>query len=312
MNGWSFDPSVVLFLLALTCFYAVGLVRDQRAGQVLLPPLGEGWGEGRSPGPSSTTIDGAHDGQGTVLTLTLSQREREGPFAGSITVTKVWSAFLGILTLALALLSPLDTLGDRGLFVAHMAQHLLLLLVAPVGLIAGAPARASEAVHALAATRVGGLATSLPVLLIASVGAIWIWHAPRFFDMALQNGAIHLFEHACFLGTAVAFWWPVVQPRDFPRRPPELALLLYLFAAAVACSLLGALITLGGQPLYSAGVAPAGATSVAAARGLTRIADQQLGGILMWGFGGMWYFVAAGIVFGQWYARALAREAGPS
>jgi cytochrome c oxidase assembly factor CtaG len=225
---------------------------------------------------------------------------------------KALAAFLGISTLALALLSPLDTLGDRGLFVAHMAQHLLLLLVAPVGLIAGAPARASAAIHDLAATRVGRVAISLPVLLVASVGAIWLWHAPRLFDAALQNGTIHLLEHACFLGTALAFWWPVVQPDDSPRRPPELALLLYLFAAAIACSLLGALITLSGQSLYSNGFGAAGATSVAAAQRLTRLADQQLGGILMWGFGGMWYFVAAGIVFGQWYARALAREAGSS
>jgi putative membrane protein len=264
MSGWSFDLSVILFLLALTCFYAVGLARG----------------------------------------------ERRDPAKASRFSARALAAVLGILTLALALLSPLDTLGDRGLFVAHMAQHLLLLLVVPVGLIAGAPWGVIEAARAFTTARFGRLATSLPVALLANVGAIWLWHVPRLFDAALQSGTVHLLEHATFVGTALLFCWPVVRPNDVPRRAPELVLLLYLFAAAIACSTLGALITLSGEVLYSTGVAAQMASTAAAVVGLTRIQDQELGGILMWGFGGLWYFIAAGVIFGQWFSRSLAHEEG--
>src|ERR1700679_56319 len=44
----------------------------------------------------------------------------------------------GIAVLAIALVSPLETLDDR-LLITHMMQHLLLLMVAPPLLLIGAP-----------------------------------------------------------------------------------------------------------------------------------------------------------------------------
>ena len=44
----------------------------------------------------------------------------------------------GIATLALALLSPLDTMSDE-LFAAHMVQHMVLIAIAPPLLVLGAP-----------------------------------------------------------------------------------------------------------------------------------------------------------------------------
>src|SRR5262249_40920645 len=150
-----------------------------------------------------------------------------------------------------------DSLGDGGVFVAHMAQHLLLLLVAPVFLLAGVPESAISLVRARVTPRVDNPVATLPAFLLLSVGAVWIWHVPRLFDLALRVPTVHLLEHAAFLGTAGLYWWPVVRPDDFQKRSPELALLIYLFAAAVASSMLGALITFSTAPLYSGGTAAA-------------------------------------------------------
>src|SRR4051794_4912865 len=47
----------------------------------------------------------------------------------------------GVGLLLIALVSPIDTLGDSYLFSAHMVQHLLLLLAVPLLLLAGLPSR---------------------------------------------------------------------------------------------------------------------------------------------------------------------------
>src|SRR5690242_19636798 len=50
------------------------------------------------------------------------------------------AAFVGgVVVLLLALISPIDVLGDSYLFSAHMLQHLLLMLVVPPLLLYGIP-----------------------------------------------------------------------------------------------------------------------------------------------------------------------------
>ena len=51
--------------------------------------------------------------------------------AGAKLTRRAAAFFAGIVVLFLALDSPLDTLGDTYLFSAHMAQHLLLILIVP-------------------------------------------------------------------------------------------------------------------------------------------------------------------------------------
>src|SRR5919109_117247 len=64
-----------------------------------------------------------------------------GRFAGSAPVPQwqVQTFLLGVLVMFIALVSPLDTLGDGYLLTAHMVQHLLITLVAPPLLLLGTP-----------------------------------------------------------------------------------------------------------------------------------------------------------------------------
>ena len=221
------------------------------------------------------------------------------------------------LALFAALVSPLDRLSEA-LFSAHMAQHMLLILVAapllalsaPIGpLLLGLPpaerARLGHAWKRARPLRVAWRALSHPASAFGlHVAALWAWHLPGPYQAALQAEWLHAVEHGSFLVTALLFWWALVRP---PRRFAWLrgpAGTLYLFALALQGGLLGALMTFAPQPWY-----PAYGASTAA-WGLTALDDQQLAGAIMWIPAGLVYTAAALAVLGAWLSN-LERRVEP-
>jgi putative membrane protein len=126
--------------------------------------------------------------------------------------------------------------------------------------------------------------------------ALWAWHVPALFNAALASDPIHALQHLSFFGTAVLFWWGLVQDRY--DRMQYGAAVLYVFTTAVHSGVLGALLTLSPWPWY-----PAYATTTAAF-GLTPLEDQQLGGLIMWVPAGAIY-VAVGLAFFAAWLGAL-------
>ena len=191
----------------------------------------------------------------------------------------------GMAALAVALLSPLHALGET-LLAAHMAQHGLLVAVAPPLLLLGRPGAAfawalpagwRRAVFGAPAwrflTRVSGaLARPLPAAALHGL-ALWGWHAPAAFDAAVASHAVHALEHAAFLGTALLFWQAVLDARTGRRVGQALGANV---ATLVHGGLLGALITLAPFPLYR------WYHGRSALWGLSALEDQQLAGLLMW------------------------------
>ena len=214
----------------------------------------------------------------------------------------------GLVTLLVALVSPLDALSSA-LLSAHMTQHLLLILIAAPLLVLGAPpvtllwALPEPSRRALAAwwrrtaaVRVGWHALTHPLLVwTLHAAVVWVWHLPRFYQAALRSGPVHVLEHASFLGTALLFWWVVVRcgERGGLGYGPGL---LYVFGMAIQSGVLGALMALSEAPWYPAYVPTTGAW------GLTPRDDQQLAGLLMWVPAGLVYLVAAALLFGRWVA----------
>jgi putative membrane protein len=212
---------------------------------------------------------------------------------------------LGVLVIGLALVSPLDALGDTYLFSAHMAQHLLLILVAPPLLLLGIPASSFRgALRFPPARRLEAFLRRPVVAWTAGVGVLWAWHLPALYDAALASELVHVGEHLSFLVTATVLWWPVLGPATEYRYPP-LTAVVYLFAAAGANILLGVLLTLAPVGLYPAYLSPAdelGALSlIREGWGLTPAADQQLGGLLMWVPAGFVFLWAILLSLGRWY-----------
>lgn len=239
----------------------------------------------------------------------LALWERAGAGRG----VRVWQAAAfaaGLLTLLIALVSPLDALGSA-LFSAHMVQHLLLMLVAAPLLVLGQPL--VPALWALpfpwrrglggwwrrsGTARAGWRSLAHPVTAWALHAAVlWVWHAPRLYETTLTHAGTHALEHTLFLATALLFWWTIVHAGR-RGRPGHGAGLLSVFAMAVQSGALGALITFSPRPWY-----PAYAPSTAA-WGLSPLQDQQLAGLLMWVPAGAVYLIAAGLLFAAWLAAA--------
>jgi cytochrome c oxidase assembly factor CtaG len=116
----------------------------------------------------------------------------------------------------------------------------------------------------------------------------WAWHVPALYELALRSHAWHHLEHACFLGTALLFWWPVIQP--WPARPrwARWAMIPYLGLAEVQNVLLAAIFVLAGRALYPTYAA------TAARLGTSALEDQTLAGLIMWGPGSLVFLLPAG------------------
>ena len=104
--------------------------------------------------------------------------------------------------------------------------------------------------NALARRRAWRVATHPAVALPVWLVNYFAWHAPPIYDAALQHQSwlIHV-EHACYFGTGVLVWWPLVQ--DSRRRLASGARAAYAFAAFVLASPLGLLLALLPRPVYS-------------------------------------------------------------
>jgi putative membrane protein len=204
----------------------------------------------------------------------------------------------GWLALVVALVSPLHPLGSA-LFAAHMTQHELLMVVAAPLLVLGQPGIAMAWGLPPAWRRPATRWTHAPVVAGAWrwLGAplhawwihallLWVWHVPRLYEGALRSDAVHAAQHACFLGSALLFWWVLLRARR-ERGHSRGAAVGYLFGAMVATGTLGALLTFSTTLWF-----PSYARSTLA-WGLGALDDQRLGGMIMWMPGGVSYLLAA-------------------
>ncbi len=213
-----------------------------------------------------------------------------------------WLFLGGLAALSVALLSPIEAY-EGSLFSVHMIQHMLLELVAAPLLLAGAPITlalrvASSSVRrwllAVLQSRVVHV-VSFPVIAWVLFAAVnWGWHFSALYDQALENQALHYFQHATFLGAALLFWWPIVRADPSPWRLPHPVRLLYLFLALPQNSFLGVALMSAPTVLYPHYVTnPRG-------WGLSPIEDQALGGGIMWVVGDLFFLAAMMLVVMSW------------
>ncbi|MFN0073392.1 MAG: cytochrome c oxidase assembly protein, partial [Chloroflexota bacterium] len=191
----------------------------------------------------------------------------------------------------MALASPLESWSAHWL-TAHMAQHMLLMLVAAPLLVISRPWIVGLVLlpvtlrkWALRARRWRwiGLFLSPLVAWVAHALALWVWHAPRFYEAALRSEPLHLLEHAMFFFTAGVFWQSLFPMYRSNRAQTGLVILL-LFTFSLQSGLLGALITFTPTPWYTWYLTDHSAGA---------LQDQQLAGLIMWIPGGFVYLAAA-------------------
>jgi len=216
------------------------------------------------------------------------------------------SFLAGLATIAVALLSGIDGYADSLLSV-HMAQHMLLLMVAPVLLAAGAPARLAlaasprgprRAIAAVLHHRVVRLVLAPGIAALAVSALILAGDLTGLMALTLRDRTVHELEHAAFLVAGLALFVPLVAADPLPRPPGALARLAALTAVMTAMVLVGAVLTFQGSVRYPHYLAAARALHVSA------LGDQQLAGVVMWFGGGL---VGAALTVAL-VARALIAE----
>jgi putative copper resistance protein D len=92
----------------------------------------------------------------------------------------------------------------------------------------------------------------------------------------VEHQAVHDLEHLLYVLTAVLFWSAIAGLDIGPARLAHPARLLYLFLSMAAMSVLGLVLSGTDRALYPHYVQEARAIGVSA------IADQHSGGVLMW------------------------------
>lgn len=225
------------------------------------------------------------------------------PNARPVSNGRVISFCAGVFAIFIALVSPIDSIGDHYLFSVHMTQHLLLTLVAPPLLLLGIP---TWLVHPLLAQPLLAhlmrfLTRATPALLLFNFVFV-AYHIPAVYDLSLQNEPIHITIHILLMLTATLTWMPILSPLpELPRLAYPMQI-LYLFLAAIPPTILAALITFSNDIIYP--------TYRAAPRifGIPALEDQQIAGVVMWIPGTGVYLLALTLVFFKWFGGEQTAE----
>lgn len=151
-----------------------------------------------------------------------TRRSRWGQ-AASWRLLSYWS---GLIIISLALLSPIEVLVQQ-LFVMHMFQHLLMIMIAPPLLLVanpmpmilwGLPDGVRRGVGMGIGRLLGRHAVFRHSLRSATGGGVmwlvWVvtllgWHDPILYNAALESPLVHDIEHLTFFLASLLFWWRI-------------------------------------------------------------------------------------------------------
>jgi putative membrane protein len=222
------------------------------------------------------------------------------------TLRHVWY-FAGVASIFLALESPLDAFADH-LFWVHQIQHMLLRMIGPMlimfsapqaVLIRGLPRRLREGAlapvvgNALMRSLFGLLAAA-PVITVLFIAVLYVWQYPPIHNAAILKDGIHYTMHITMLAAGLLFFWRIFDPRPAPKGlcyGKRLTMLLMVMLTQIG---LGAYLTLKSEVLYPA------YDIVGRISGMKPLADEMIGGFIVWVPSSMMCLVAAIAVIHAW------------
>jgi putative membrane protein len=194
--------------------------------------------------------------------------------------------FGGLALMGVALLSPLDSLGETDLLSAHMAQHLLIADLSAPLLVIGlrSPVYAfllpRSMFAAVARSRLRAVFAFLRQPWIAA--PIWVltlygWHLAPAYEAALRSPVLHALQHQTFIVASLLVWVSVLEPAR-RRVPGELWKIGHILGTRFAGMFLGMAFVILQTPVYRGFYGQR-----ALEHGLTPAEDQQIAGGLMLG-----------------------------
>lgn len=231
----------------------------------------------------------------------------------SWSVGRVAGFLAGLFVLAIALCSGLERY-DLVLFGAHMVQHMLLAMVAPVFLALGAPVtlalrtlpgRPRSALLRLLHSRFARFVSFPAIPWLLFIGSPFALYFSGWYPATLSSVALHDLLHVHFVLMGCLFFWPIIGIDPIPGRVSHPFRVLLLFATMPFHAFLGVAIM---------SVSENGNGLLAAEHYLPIIGrhdavfQQQVGGGLIWASGDVVGLFFISVAAFQWM-RASEREA---
>jgi putative membrane protein len=209
----------------------------------------------------------------------------------------------GLLVMFVALNGPIHDLSDFYQFNVHMIQHLMLTTIFAPMFVLGLPPWLLQALVVdpglgRAAKFWGGPLVGGGIFIVN----LALWHTVPFYDLMMRNHSIHIACHVLMMVTAVMSWWCVCAALEEAGKVKEPLAMLYLFLLGVPMQIIAAIITLSDTVLYS------WYSTAPRVNGLSPLADQQLGGLIMWVPGGLALWIAITVLWVVWTHRGEAAE----
>ena len=213
-------------------------------------------------------------------------------------VSQRWCFHAALVVMFFSLNGWLHDLSDSYLFSAHMVQHLLLVFVVCPLMVMGTPGGMLRP-----ALRVRGIAPvarwlTAPTHCFAIFNVVFAgWHLPVMYNYALAHHPVHIVEHLMFMASAVIMWWPVLSPLPELPRLNYPGQMLYMFLLTIPMAIVAVYICYADTilyPLYA---------SAPRVWGITPMADQMAGGLIMWIPGGLYFYAIISVVFFRWQQR---------
>lgn len=133
----------------------------------------------------------------------------------------------GILLLTAALVPPVMQYAHQD-FEGHMVQHLLLGMLAPLGLVLAAPVtlvlrclppNKARIVTALLGSRPFHYLSHPLTALFLNIGGMYLLYLTPLYHSMHHNPYIHFFVHLHFVLAGYLFVWAIAGPDPAPKRP---------------------------------------------------------------------------------------------
>jgi putative membrane protein len=180
----------------------------------------------------------------------------------------------GLLTIALALITPLSDLADE-LVIAHMIEHLAIGDIATLLIVLGLTGPLLQPILAIKFfDRLRILCNPLVAMPVWAF-FMFFWHAPPLYDAAYGTSVVHFIEHGTFIATGILLWMPVFGPLPMPTWFTAGWKVVYVIVMRLIATVLGNVLMWDGQLLYDV------YAKGEARHHIDAITDQSIAGVVM-------------------------------
>ncbi|MBV8775079.1 MAG: cytochrome c oxidase assembly protein [Deltaproteobacteria bacterium] len=200
-----------------------------------------------------------------------------------------------LLAILIAITGPLDELTRERSFAAYIFQQMLPVFVVPPLLLFGLPGWMLRPLMLNRFVEPVARVITRPLFAFLLFAAVFtLIHYPIVCDRVCHVHPFYGNLHALLLFVGSLLWWPLLSPLpEYPRMTYPMQI-MYLFLLMIPMTAVAAPITMANSVLYvfyMDGMHPLG---------LTPIADQVLGGLIMWVGQGVYIMFVFTAIFFRW------------